>query len=343
MLAPRPSATDVFDTERIVPGFVAPPLAAEEPRQSDLESADHKMRSWQSDVVGPIEPGSEVHKREVCRMFRETFNPYRPAVLRWPKLDAATLHRIVSLPIWDIAVHTEGKARLRMAAYARTVADSRMRDAIALNAWEESRHKEVLEQLVAAYGIQLAPEPVYQFPQDPEWGYLTIGYSECVDSFFAFGLFAVALRSGLFPTELVDTFEPVIQEECRHILLFANWVGWYRAQLPWWRRVGFEIKVAAAWVVLAYDRIGLVRTMDTNGGVQEQDYNFTVTGAKSVSDTDISVRELMEICLSENDRRFSGYDSRLLRPLTLPRLVRLALRFMPKKKRAAGHPLLNAE
>jgi len=333
MLAPQPSANDVFDAERMVPGFVAPPLALLEPQQSQLEAADHQMRSWQSEVVGPIEPGSEVHKREVCRMFRETFNPYRPAVLKWPQLDPATLHRIVSLPIWDIAVHTEGKARLRMAAYARTVEDSRMRDAIALNAWEENRHKEVLEHMVRAYGIKLAPEPVYRFPKKPEWGYLTIGYSECVDSFFAFGLFAVALRSGLFPRELVDTFEPVIQEECRHILLFANWVGWYRARLPWWRRALFEVKVAAAWVVLAYDRIGMVRTMDSAGAVQEQDYNFTVTGAKSVTDTDISTRELMEICLAENERRFSGYDRRLLRPGTLPKLVRLALRFMPKKKR----------
>jgi hypothetical protein len=111
-------------------------------------------------------------------------------VLDWPELDAPTRARIVSLPIWDIAVQTEGKARLRMAAYAGTLPDPDMRAALALNAWEEQRHKEVLSRMVAAYGIALAPEPVPLAPLDPERACLVTGYSECVDSFFAFGLLA---------------------------------------------------------------------------------------------------------------------------------------------------------
>ena len=122
-----------------------------------------------------------------------------------------------------------------------------MRDAMALNAWEESRHKEVLSRLVEAYGIPLVAEPPYPLPKDPEWAYLVTGYSECVDSFFAFGLFALAQRSGLFPQELVDTFEPVIQEECRHILLFANWAAWHRARLSPLARLWFELKVARVY------------------------------------------------------------------------------------------------
>ncbi len=34
----------------------------------------------------------------------------------------------------------------------------------------------------------------------------------------------------------------------------------------------------------------------------------------------------MAVCLSENDRRFAGYDLRLLRPTTTPALARLAVR-----------------
>ena len=37
---------------------------------------------------------------------------------------------------------------------------------------------------------------------------------------------------------------------------------------------------------------------------------------------------LMDLCLSENDRRLSIYDSRLLRPVFFPRLVRFARRFL---------------
>jgi hypothetical protein len=217
-----------------------------------------------------------------------------------------------------------------MAAYARLVKDPDMRSAIALNAWEESRHKQVLSKMVQAYGIPLVSEPSYPVPRDAEWEYLITGYSECIDSFFAFGLFEMARRSGLFPPELVETFEPVMQDECRHILLFANWVAWHRANLPWWRRAYFEVKVFAAWIFLGWERIGMARSIDANGTETLQDNNFTLNGTKAVSDTEITIRELMTVCLHENDRRFAGYDPRLLRPNTMPKLVRLALRFMKR-------------
>jgi hypothetical protein len=327
-------AMNVFDVEEIVPGFTAPPLPPrKKANRATIDAAERNTRQWHSEIDGPLGPGSDVHRREVCRMFRETFNPYRPSVLDWPALNPESLQRIVSLPIWDIAVQTEGKARLRMAAYARTLSDPDMRNALALNAWEENRHKEVLTRMVAAYGIPLAHEAPYPYPRDAEWAYLVTGYSECIDSFFAFGLFELARRSGLFPPELVDTFEPVMQEECRHILLFANWIAWHRANLSWWRRIRFEAKVLAVWGYLGCERIGLARALDADGNQQKQDNNFTVNGAQSVSTGDISMRELMVLCLQENDRRFAGYDPRLLRPTTMPRLVRCAVRFIGKHGR----------
>jgi hypothetical protein len=319
---------DRFATEALVPGFVPPELPADFSVSAAIGAADRQSRHWTSTHDGVLQPGSDVHKREVGRMFRETFNPYRPSVIAWPPLSADALQRVKSLPIWDIAVQTEGKARLRMAAYAGSIDDADMKAAIALNAWEESRHKNVLSKLVEAYGIPLASEPPYQHPSDAEWAYLVTGYSECVDSFFAFGLFEMARRSGFFPAELVETFEPVMQDECRHILLFANWVAWHRANLPWWRRFYFELRVAAVWLFLAWERIGLARSMDADGNETRQDNNFTVSGAKAVSGDEMSVRELMLLCLAENERRFSGYDPRLLRPTTMPRLVRFALRFL---------------
>jgi hypothetical protein len=51
-----------------------------------------------------------------------------------------------------------------------------------------------------------------------------------------------------------------------------------------------------------------------------------------MSAEDISVRELALLCLAENDRRFAGYDERLLRPRTMPNLTRFALRFMRRRK-----------
>ncbi len=318
-------------------------LAGRLPDAATVAAADARARHWRYPQPGPIKPGSPEHKQAVCGMFEETFNPYKPSVIAWPQLDAQALERITSLPIWDIAVQTEGKARLRMAAYAETIRDAEMRRAIARNGWEENRHKEVLSRLVAAYGIELAPEPAYAAPRDTEWAYLVTGFGECVDSFFAFGLFELARRSGFFPRELIDTFEPVIQEEGRHILLFANWLAWHRANMPWWRRPWFELRVCAVWAFLGWERMGLARTVDGKGGQQKQDKNFTVTSANSVSAGNHTLADIIDLCLAENDRRFAGYDERLLRPTTMPALARFARRFLgapnrmaPPAPRAAG-------
>jgi hypothetical protein len=279
--------------------------------------------SQESFAEGPIRIGSEAHKTLFCRTLLDTFNPYKPAVIDWPRLDTEARGRLVDLPIWDIAVQTEGRARLNVAAYGAVTADPLLRKAIELNAFEEGRHKHVLSNLVAAYGIALAPEPEYVVRGDPEWAFMVTGYSECIDSFFAFGLFESAKRSGFFPAELVETFEPVIHEEARHILFFVNWAAWYRRNMPFWRRPFFELKVLAVWLFLIWERIGIAR--DVGSGVQ--DNNFTVTGAKAIG-ADIDVAELIDICLAENERRMSAYDQRLLRPFAVPALAKLVRRFM---------------
>jgi hypothetical protein len=273
---------------------------------------------------GPIRFGSDAHKTLFCRTLLDTFNPYKPAVIDWPTLDAQARDRLVSLPIWDIAVQTEGRARLNVASYAVVTSDPLLRKAIELNAFEEGRHKHVLSNLVAAYGIALAPEPQYVVQGDPEWAFMVTGYSECIDSFFAFGLFESAKRSGFFPHALVDTFEPVIQEEARHILFFVNWAAWHRRTMPLWRRPFFELKVLAVWLFLIWERIGIARSVESGA---QQDHNFTVTGAKSVGN-DIDVAALIDICLAENERRMSLYDDRLMRPFAVPALARLARRFI---------------
>jgi len=293
--------------------------------QREIDAADRRAREWALPGDGAWPIGSDQHRDAACRMFHETFNPYKPSVIDWPALEPDALARLTSLPIWDIAVNTETKAKARMLAYGESVDDPAWRDAIGRNGWEEGRHKEVLAALVARYGIALAAEPPDRLPDDPEWGYLVTGYSECIDSFFAFGLFEVARRSGFFPAALVATFEPVIQEEARHILLFANWLAWHRRRLGLWRRVRFEWRVVCAWVFLGWERIGLARDLD-GGDKPAVDNNFTLTGSKAVSDIDLDPLALMAICLSENDRRFALYDRRLLRPTTVPALARLAVR-----------------
>src|SRR5260370_28102246 len=99
-------------------------------------------------------------------MLLDTHNLYKPSIIDWPGLEPDARSRLVSLPIWDIAVQTEGKARLRVLSYGQTIADPVLQRAIELDGFEEGRHKEVLSNLVQAYGIRFAAEPGDLRPHD---------------------------------------------------------------------------------------------------------------------------------------------------------------------------------
>lgn len=290
-----------------------------------VEASDFAMRNWTARDAGPVRIGSPEHLRMFAQMLLDTHNPYKPAVIEWPKLAPDALARVTSLPIWDIAVQTEGRASIRVKTFASTVTEPLLRRALEMDAGEEERHKVVLSKLVDAYGIKLAPEPDYAPPKDALWAWLVTGYSECIDSFFAFGLFETARRSGFFPDELVETFEPVIQEEARHILFFVNWVAWRRRNLPIWKRLSFRLTEIAVWIFLVYERIGIARGIDSGGDMQ--DANFALQGSSAIG-VDLSPAQLIDLCLAENDRRMAGYDQRLLRPKLAPRLARFARRFI---------------
>src|SRR5215469_4970235 len=122
-----------------------------------------------SDGATNVAAGSDQHKLLFCRMLLDTFSPYKPESIAWPELDDEARRHLCALPIWDIAVQTEGRACLRVLSYGETVSDPLLQRAIRLNAFEEARHKRLLNCMVSHYGIRLAEEPPYREPRDPEW------------------------------------------------------------------------------------------------------------------------------------------------------------------------------
>lgn len=277
---------------------------------------------WEWTGKGDVRVGSEAHKELFCRMLLDTYDPYKPAVIPWPQLDGDALARLTSLPFWDIAVQTESETSMQMQLIADETEDPLIRKALTLNAFEERRHKEVLQNMIRFYGIEIAPEPDYPKPPHVRWSYMNTGYGECFDSFFAFGLFRVAQDSGFFPPELIEVFEPVIQEEARHILFFANWVAYMQAHMRVWQKPWFMGERMAALFLKAVNRLSFARSGDNNS-------NMTMRGHETL-DVDLSPRSFLALCLTENNRRMARYDRRLLRPRFMPRLVRTVLPFLPR-------------
>jgi hypothetical protein len=153
--------------------------------------------------------------------------------------------------------------------------------------------------------------------------FLRTGFGECFDSFFAFGLFRMAKESGFFPLELVDVFEPVVQEEARHILFFVNWVAYRAANLPLPARIWFRLRCWAALARSAALRLSLAKRADKGASGN----NFVVAGGETLT-AGLTPRRLLEAALEEDTRRMARYDARLVRPRIMPFLARVALRFL---------------
>jgi hypothetical protein len=279
-----------------------------------------------------IRIGSEEHKQLFCRTFIQTHDPFRPAEIAWPDVDSESLQRLKSLPVWNEAARTEAATAVKVQALGRTERDPLLAEAISLQGYEEGRHADVIQRLTHHYGIEVKPWPEPEVPKDPMWTFLRTGYGECLDSFFAFGLFALGSRSGLFPAGIVSVFETIMQEEARHILFIVNWAAYLRARRPLPLRPAFDARRAWNIVAQAVDRVKGAMQMSKSGDTESSQDGFTLKSHSSFSD--FSLRPFLELCLAENDRRFASYDRRLLRPILVPSTVRAILKILPRGRSA---------
>ena len=272
--------------------------------------------------------GSAEHRRLLGQFFLDTHVEYAPEQMHWPALTEEELGRLRSLPFWQEAVSTENVTSNTVAAAAALEADPVVRKAIELQGFEEMRHARLLLALTSHYRIPVESPPRFT-PRSLESDFLFAGFGECFDSFFAFGLFALARESGFFPPALVRLFEPVMQEEARHILFFVNWVKYRRSQLRWWRRPAFGLRCARIILKQVASRVKTARSMgkpqSAGAGSSE---NFTLTAHQELG-TEVTLHRLLELCLTENERRMAEYDARLKRPRLVPGIARFLFRLIP--------------
>src|SRR5262245_43244611 len=227
-----------------------------------------------------LRTGSAEHKARFCRVFVDTHHPYVPEEIRWPALDASALARLRGLPFWGEAVVSERSAAARVHAMASVEPDAMLREAIELQAFEEARHARLLDLFLGHYAIPY-PDAAVQIPTDAEWGFVRMGYGECFDAFFAFGLFRVAADTGFFPPALVELFDGVMQEEARHILFFSNWVAHRRVQLPTLEKPWFLVRRLGGAMLQAFGR---VQTAIHLRDAPETADNFTLRVPEEIGD-----------------------------------------------------------
>ena len=193
--------------------------------------------------------GSLEHRDAFCRQFTQTYSEYDPTTLPWPVLDDEALHRLRSVPFWEEVFYTERRAGAIVAAFTETVADPVLREALALQGLEETRHARLIRVMIEKYGLDAAERPMEDISRNIETRFKDFGFGECLDSFLGFGLFKIALQSEFLPKELFKIFETLMYEETRHIVFFVNWIAYNQAQKGLLARLALpgDTDAASAW------------------------------------------------------------------------------------------------
>ncbi len=275
--------------------------------------------------------GSEQHKELFCRSFIESHLTYEPETLPWPELDRVSLERLRSIPFWREALVTEREAGLMVSAFAETVEDPLIHEAIALQGLEEHRHGRLIEFLIRHYDIQIKePSPII-LPENLETAFLDFGYGECLDSFFAFGMFGIARQARYMPEQIFTIFDPVLHEEARHIVFFINWITYEQIRKGWLAPLR---GLGALW---HYGRSirNLVQAFGGGGEEDQESQPFTASEASHFTDN-FTPELFLSVALQENTQRMSTFDSRLLQPRLSERLSGLALNFLKLLPRKQG-------
>lgn len=265
--------------------------------------------------------GSPEHRDAFCRHFLQTYTEYDPKTLPWPKLDDEALQRLRAVPFWEEVFYTERRAGAIVAAFTETVADPVLKEALALQGREESRHALLIRVMIEKYGLDAPERPMEDISDNIERRFKDFGFGECLDSFLGFGLFKIAQQSGFLPQELFKIFETLMYEETRHIVFFVNWMAYAEAQRGWFARTALPLTSLRYYTRAARRMTGLAkRGKELNDGK-----NFAATQVSVFLDG-FNFRRFLEDCYSENSRRMSAFDQELLRPSFLPQLAETALR-----------------
>lgn len=276
--------------------------------------------------------GTPEHRDLFCRTFIEGHVPYEPENLPWPNLEPKYLERLRSLPFWGIARAMEQRAGMMVTSFARTLDDPVIREAVALQGVEESRHARIMNHLIERYALPVreVDMPTHAPVKDRFVGF---GYEECVDFFMGAGLFNLATKIDMFPADLVAIFENVIFEEARHVTFFINWYRYEEARAG---RDGALERYVTAFRNYAASIRQLVRSFagaDTTG--------FAASNANGIIEGMTPIM-FLEAALAENRRLLGLLDHRLIKPGLLPVLATVTLtllRALPPRPDAHASPV----
>jgi hypothetical protein len=275
--------------------------------------------------------GSYDSKKQFCRRFTEGY-PIESELFSWPKVDTSTLERLQRIPLWSRILQSKRDAARIVSAFAETLSDSMIKEAIALQGQHEQRHYEALESFVQTYDIAASNLQSVLLPQNIEAAFIDLGFQKCLDALLGFGFYGLANEIRAFPEELLQRFDQLLNEEARHIVFFINWFAYSQTKQgkSWnelrgtnaiWRQRGELLNLLMAF------------------GKDDDEENILFILFGGAHPEQLTAERFLALCLSENKRRMSLPGAEGLQPQLAPILAsfgRSVFQFWPHRKANAA-------
>jgi hypothetical protein len=278
--------------------------------------------------------GTPEHRELFCRTFIETHVAFEPEELPWPDLQGVDLARLRAFPFWRYARSIEQRAGRMVTAFAKTIEDPLIRETVAVQGTEETRHGRLMEHVIERYGIDAPPLDIADAPISPE-EFRVFGFGECTDSFVGFGAIALAREKKILPDSLLSIFDGVMFEETRHVVFFINWWRYEQARAG---RDNFFTRTATALGYHGRAALGTITgatDLPPMPELDDPDLKEIVSG--------ITPLMFIETALAENRRMMARLDRRLIKPTVMPAIATallLSIRMLPPRKDVAKAPAL---
>lgn len=277
--------------------------------------------------MNPIKIGSYDSKKQFCRRFAEGYL-LEPEVAPWPALDSSSLDRLQRIPLWASLLQSQFTAAQVVNAFAQTLSDSMIKEAIALQAQHEEQHYQELVAFVKAYDLAV-PTPQTVLPAtNLETAFIDLGFQKCLNALLGFGFYGLAQETQAFPDELLQRFDRLLAEESRHIVFFINWFAYSQTKLgkSWNELRG----ISAIW-----QRWGDLLNLLMAFGKDDDEDNILFILFGGTNPEQLTAERFLALCLSENKRRMSLPGTAGLQPKLAPALAsfgRSAWQFWPHRK-----------
>ena len=293
-----------------------------------------------SQRMEPIRIGSDEHKALFCRVFVETHDPFKPEEIAWPELDAEALSRLKHSPS---GTKPRAPKRPRRSGSRRWATPSPIRSwrrRSAFRATRRARHADVIRRLMNQYGIDVRSAPGRpECPRIPTWAFLedrlrrvprlVLRVRPLQDRRGLAGLSA-GHRLHLRDDHAGGSPAHPLHRELGRLPARAG------GRFP--LRPAFDARRAWNIAAQALGRLKGAFQMAGDPGrrtrtIRRKNRRTARPGSRSQSHStfgDFSLRSFLELCLAENERRFTPYDSRLLRPQLVPPVVRALTKVLPR-------------